>query len=67
MAGVFDSKDHPLAAAFQQFADQSRDDFRFAHTFTAAVATHLGLGSKYVRMTFVWQSCLYITVDLCSK
>jgi len=48
VVGVFDSKDHPLAAAFQQFADQSRDDFRFAHTFTAAVGTHLGLGSNVV-------------------
>jgi len=48
VVGIFSSKDAPLVSALQQFADQSRDDFRFAHTFSADVAAHLKQGDNVV-------------------
>ena len=42
MVGYFENKDHPLAAAFLQLADNTRDDFRFAHTFSADTGVALG-------------------------
>jgi len=46
--GFFDSKDTPLASAFQQLADSARDDFRFAHTYNSDVGSHLNLPKNSV-------------------
>jgi len=48
IVGIFDSKDSPLASAFQQLADNARDDFRFAVTYAPEVASHLKQGSNTV-------------------
>jgi len=48
LVGVFDKQDSPLAKAFQQFADGSRDDFKFAHSTNADVIEKFGAGNNAV-------------------
>ena len=46
IVGFFEDKAHALAAAFQQLADNAREDYKFAHTYSADVASALGAAKK---------------------